>query len=81
MITKVYRNPKPLKTKIMLDKAGFIVYDEKKTGHIFFYKEKILLKGIVKLFNFSSAKDHNLDHQLLWNIREGIERVLWHEMG
>ena len=49
----------------MLDKAGLIVYDEKKTGHIFFYKEKILLKGIVKLFNFSSAKDHNLDHQLL----------------
>lgn len=76
MITKVYRNPKSLKTKIMLDKAGLIVYHgKKKTSHIFFYKEKILLKGIVKLFNFSSAKEHNLDHQLLWNIREGIERV------
>ena len=50
----------------MLDKAGLIVYHEKKkTSHIFFYKEKILLKGIVKLFNFSSAKEHNLDHQLL----------------
>ena len=30
MITKVYRNPKSLKTKIMLDKAGLIVYHGKK---------------------------------------------------
>ena len=48
MITKVYRNPKSLKTKIMLDKAGLIVYHEKKkqvtfssTKRRYYWKESL----------------------------------------
>lgn len=40
MITKVYRNPKSLKTKIMLDKAGLIVYHGKKNkSHFLLQRE------------------------------------------
>lgn len=40
MITKVYRNPKSLKTKIMLDKAGLIVYHEKKKNKSHFLLQR-----------------------------------------